>query len=37
MQTISLDDLEVNVAPAGASDAVGGPFCAGAIFVIVLI
>ncbi len=37
MQAIVLDDLEVNVAPTGASDAVGGPLCAGVFVVLLLV
>jgi len=35
MKTISLEDLEVNVAPTGASDAVGGGPCIIAIIVLI--
>lgn len=37
MKNIALDDLEVNVAPTGTSDAVGGPLCVGVFVVLMLV
>lgn len=37
MQAIALDDLEVSIAPTGASDAVGGPLCVGVFVVLMLV
>lgn len=37
MNTIDLQDLEVEIAPTGASDAVGGPVCVGLFVVLMLV
>lgn len=37
MKTIELDDLEISIAPTGASDAVGGPLCLGVFVVLMLV